>query len=57
LSGNVCIITGASEGIGASIAQALAQETGVFAVLASRQLSLLEDTIKRLPTDRYIIMN
>jgi len=55
LSGNVCIITGASEGIGASIAHALAQETGVFAVLASRQLSLLEDTIKRLPTDRYII--
>nr|CAD2149687.1 unnamed protein product [Meloidogyne enterolobii] len=54
LSGNVCIITGASEGIGASIAQALAQETGVFAVLASRQLSLLEDTIKRLPTDRFI---
>ena len=52
LSGNVCIITGASEGIGAAIAQALAQETGVFAVLASRQLNLLENTIKRLPTDR-----
>uniref|UniRef100_A0A1I8BW55 NADP-dependent 3-hydroxy acid dehydrogenase YdfG n=1 Tax=Meloidogyne hapla TaxID=6305 RepID=A0A1I8BW55_MELHA len=53
LSGNVCIITGASEGIGASIAQSLAQETGVFAVLASRQVGLLEDTIKRLPTDRF----
>lgn len=42
LRGKVCIVTGASEGIGEAIAKTLAIDGGAIVVLASRQLQKLQ---------------
>lgn len=51
LSGVVCILTGASEGIGDAVAKMLAMETGANLVLASRQLALLEEKCRQFCAD------
>ena len=51
LTGKVAIITGASGGIGKSIAKSLAEE-GMDLVLAARNQEVLEATVKEL-TRRY----
>ena len=48
LAGQVCIVTGASEGIGQAIVKALAVDTDGNIVLASRQLPLLQQHVKEL---------
>lgn len=48
LRGKVCIVTGASEGIGESIARSLAIEGGATVVLASRQLQRLQGIAENL---------
>lgn len=47
LSGRVCVITGASSGIGAAVAAALAKE-GCHIALAARRTDALEDVKRRL---------
>uniref|UniRef100_A0A915CWB7 NADP-dependent 3-hydroxy acid dehydrogenase YdfG n=1 Tax=Ditylenchus dipsaci TaxID=166011 RepID=A0A915CWB7_9BILA len=48
LSGKVCIVTGASEGIGEAIARALAVEGGAKVVLASRQINRLRQLAQQI---------
>jgi NAD(P)-dependent dehydrogenase (short-subunit alcohol dehydrogenase family) len=48
LDGIVCIVTGASEGIGEAIAKALALDTGAKVVLAARQFARLEQNAQNL---------
>lgn len=48
LSGKVCIVTGASEGIGEAIARMLAVEGGAKVVLASRQINQLRQLAQRI---------